>query len=88
LITAAWGDQKSSVFPIDIEVLARDRAGLLRDISDVLSRDKLNVIAVNTLSRDLKARMRFTVEVRSVLDLGRVLAHVMDVNGVLEARRL
>jgi GTP pyrophosphokinase len=88
LIAAAWGNQKNSVFPIDIEVVARDRNGLLRDISDVLSRDKLNVIAVNTLSRDLKARMRFTVEVRSVLDLGRVLAHVMDVSGVLEARRL
>ncbi|AXK39431.1 RelA/SpoT family protein [Crenobacter cavernae] len=88
LISADWGEQKNSVFPIDIEVLARDRNGLLRDISDVLSRDKLNVIAVNTLSRDLKARMRFTVEVRSVTDLSRVLAHVMDVNGVLEVRRV
>jgi GTP pyrophosphokinase len=87
LIAADWGDQKSSLFPIDIDVLARDRNGLLRDISDVLSRDKLNVIAVNTLSRDLKARMRFTVEVRSVLELSRVLAHVLEVNGVLEARR-
>ncbi|RXZ44890.1 RelA/SpoT family protein [Crenobacter cavernae] len=88
LISADWGEQKNSVFPIDLEVLARDRNGLLRDISDVLSRDKLNVIAVNTLSRDLKARMRFTVEVRSVTDLSRVLAHVMDVNGVLEVRRV
>ncbi|KZE32849.1 RelA/SpoT family protein [Crenobacter luteus] len=88
LIAADWGEQKNSVFPIDLEVLARDRNGLLRDISDVLSRDKLNVIAVNTLSRDLKARMRFTVEVRSVTDLSRVLAHVMEVNGVLEVRRV
>ncbi|WP_024301400.1 bifunctional (p)ppGpp synthetase/guanosine-3',5'-bis(diphosphate) 3'-pyrophosphohydrolase [Pseudogulbenkiania sp. MAI-1] len=88
LIAADWGEQKASVFPIDIEVIAHDRNGLLRDISDVLSREKLNVIAVNTLSKDLKARMRFTVEVRQVNDINRVLSHVLDLQGILEARRV
>lgn len=88
LIAADWGEQKTSVFPIDIEVIAHDRNGLLRDISDVLSREKLNVIAVNTLSKDLKARMRFTVEVRQVNDINRVLSHVLDLQGILEARRV
>lgn len=88
LIAADWGEQKNSVFPIDIEVLARDRPALLRDISDVLSREKLNVIGVNTQSRDHKARMRFTVEVRSVQDLNRVLTHIAEVGGVVEARRV
>jgi len=88
LIAADWGEQKNSIFPIDIEVTAQDRHGLLRDISDVLSREKLNVIGVNTQSRDLHARMRFTVEVRQVNDISRVLSHVMEVSGVLDARRL
>jgi GTP pyrophosphokinase len=88
LIAADWGNQKNSMFPIDIEVIAQDRHGLLRDISDVLSRDKLNVVGVNTVSRDLRALMRFTVEVHQVNDISRVLAHVLDVSGVLEARRL
>ncbi|WP_161627429.1 bifunctional (p)ppGpp synthetase/guanosine-3',5'-bis(diphosphate) 3'-pyrophosphohydrolase, partial [Pseudogulbenkiania ferrooxidans] len=64
LIAAEWGEQKNSVFPIDIEVMSQDRPGLLRDISDVLSREKLNLIGVNTLSRDQKSRLRLTVEVR------------------------
>ncbi|BEV72130.1 MULTISPECIES: bifunctional (p)ppGpp synthetase/guanosine-3',5'-bis(diphosphate) 3'-pyrophosphohydrolase [unclassified Paludibacterium] len=87
LIAADWGEQKNSIFPIDIEVVAQDRHGLLRDISDVLSREKLNVIGVHTQSKDLKALMRFTVEVRQVSEINRVLAHVMDVTGVIEARR-
>ncbi|TDR78355.1 RelA/SpoT family protein [Paludibacterium purpuratum] len=87
LIAADWGEQKNSIFPIDIEVLAQDRHGLLRDISDVLSREKLNVIGVHTQSRDLRARMLFTVEVRQVSEISRVLSHVMDVQGVIEARR-
>jgi GTP pyrophosphokinase len=87
LIAADWGEQKNSIFPIDIEVMAQDRHGLLRDISDVLSREKLNVIGVHTQSRDLHAQMRFTVEVHQVNDISRVLSHVMDVPGVFEARR-
>jgi len=88
LISAGWGDQKSSVFPIDIEVVSLDRGGLLRDISDVLSREKLNLIAVHTLSRDMRAKMRFTVEVRQVQDISRVLARMMELPGVTDARRV
>jgi GTP pyrophosphokinase len=88
LVAVDWGEQKSSIFPIEIEVLAQDRHGLLRDISDVLTRDKLNVVGVNTQSRDLRARMRFTVEVHQVNDISRVLAHVLEVSGVMEARRV
>ena len=88
LIAADWGEQKGSVFPIDIDILASDRPGLLRDISDVFSREKLNVIGVNTLSREQKARLRFTLEVRHVRDISRVLAHLMEVRGVQEARRV
>ncbi|RQO76867.1 GTP pyrophosphokinase [Aquitalea sp. FJL05] len=88
LISAGWGEQKSSVFPIDIEVVSLDRGGLLRDISDVLSREKLNLIAVHTLSRDMRAKMRFTVEVRQVQDISRVLARMMELPGVTDARRV
>ena len=44
--------------------------------------------AVHTLSRDAHARMRLTVEVRTVADIQRVLFHLMEVKGVLEARRV
>ncbi|MCG9076750.1 RelA/SpoT family protein [Laribacter hongkongensis] len=88
LISVDWGLQEGSVFAIDIEVMARDRSGLLRDISDVLSREKLNVTAVHTQSRDAHARMCFTIEVRQVADIQRVLARVGDVNGVQEVRRI
>ena len=88
LITAEWGRQENSLFAIDIEVTARDRNGLLRDISDIFSREKLNVTAVHTQSRDQRARMVFTLEVRRVNELSRVLARVMEVPGVSDVRRL
>jgi GTP pyrophosphokinase len=59
----------------------------LRDISEVFSREKINVTAVNTLTRNLQARMAFTLEVRDLNELKRTLALVRDVSGVLSAAR-
>ena len=64
-----------------------DRQGLLRDISEVLSREKINVTAANTLTRNMHSRMAFTLEVRS-LDAAEARAGlVRDVKGVLSAGR-
>jgi GTP pyrophosphokinase len=87
LVEASWGAQRDEVFPVDIVVEASDRQGLLRDISEVLSREKINVTAVNTLTRQHQARMAFTVEVTSVAQLGRALGLVRDVSGVFAAVR-
>src|SRR5205814_3855413 len=75
-IDASWGAPRDEVFPVDIVVEASDRQGLLRDISEVLSREKINVTAVNTLTRQHQARMSFTVEVQSIAQLQRTLAFV------------
>jgi len=75
------------VFPVDIVVEAMDRQGLLRDISEIMTREKINVTAVNTLSKNLQARMSFTLEVRSIAQLKRALTLVHDVRGVLGAAR-
>jgi GTP pyrophosphokinase len=75
------------MFPVDIVVNANDRQGLLRDISEVLSRERLNVTAVNTLSRQHIATMAFTVEVADLAHLHRAIAQVEEVRDVLSARR-
>ena len=87
MITAEWGVQEGQLFPVDIVVRANDRHGLLRDVSEVLSREQLNVTAVNTQSRSGTATMSFTVEVDGIGRLKRSLALVEHVRGVFEAAR-
>ncbi len=88
IITADWGETAASeVFSVQIEVIAGDRQGLLRDISDVLARAKINVTAVNTLSKDFMAKMKFTAEVKSMDQLKNALAQVTQVKGVQGAKR-
>ena len=87
LIVADWGSPRDEVFPVDIVVEAMDRQGLLRDISEVLSREKINVTAANTLTKSLHTRMAFTIEVQGLDVLKRALALIRDVKGVLVAGR-
>ena len=80
-----------SVYAVDIAVEASDRQGLLRDISEVFSKEKMNVIGVQTQSvkdkRGGTAWMTFTVEVAQSSRLKQVLGSVTEVPGVRSARR-
>ncbi|MBA3506227.1 MAG: bifunctional (p)ppGpp synthetase/guanosine-3',5'-bis(diphosphate) 3'-pyrophosphohydrolase [Betaproteobacteria bacterium] len=87
LIAADWGAPRDEVFPVDILVEAMDRQGLLRDISEILAREKINVTAANTLTRNMQSRLAFTVEVQSLHALKRAFAFVRDVPGVVEVSR-
>ena len=87
VIGAEWGEQAGAIYPVDLVVDAADRQGLLRDISDVLSREKINVTAVRTRSRAGSARMSFVVELPGTEILARVLSLLHEVPGVVRATR-
>jgi GTP pyrophosphokinase len=87
VIETGWGGQADGIFAVDIVVDANDRQGLLRDVSEVLTREKINVIAVNTQSKQGTAHMRFTAEISNVGQLKRTLVLLHAVDGVVGARR-
>ena len=94
VIEVDWNSPKTSdsaVYPVDVAIEASDRQGLLRDISEVFTKEKMNVIGVQTQSvKDNSggtARMTFTVEVAQSSRLRQVLAVVASVAGVRSARR-
>lgn len=86
-VPAQWGAAEGATFPVDIEIDAIDRTGLLRDVSEVLSRERINVTATKSLSSDFAARMRFTLEIRDLDQLQRVLDMLREVRGVTRALR-
>ncbi len=89
LMPADWGKTSDEApFSADLEVVAVDRQGLLRDISEAISRERINVTGVNTISKGVYAYMRFTLQVSSADAIMRVLRQLKDVPGVDTARRL
>ncbi|WP_028995483.1 RelA/SpoT family protein [Azonexus hydrophilus] len=87
VIETDWGTETTGVFACDIVVDAHDRQGLLRDISEIFAREKLNVVGVNTQSRQGNAHMSFTVEITNLRHLQRTLALIHEVEGVVGVRR-
>ncbi len=90
VIDVEWGASRSeegAVYAVDVAVEASDRQGLLRDISEVLTREKMNVIGVQTQSLKGTAWMTFTVEIADAARLAQVLKVVAAVPGVRSARR-
>ena len=91
VVLTEWGiraeNHSKALFPIDVSLMAVDRQGLLRDISEVFSRLKINVTGVKTQSRKGLANMQFTIEIPSADGLHTTMTALMEVKGVTEARR-
>ncbi|MBP7606904.1 MAG: bifunctional (p)ppGpp synthetase/guanosine-3',5'-bis(diphosphate) 3'-pyrophosphohydrolase, partial [Giesbergeria sp.] len=91
VIAVDWDEPKAAlgmaVYPVDVIVQGSDRPGLLRDMLDVLAKEKVNVIDLKTHSLKGSASVSFTAEVPSAARLNKVLAVVAAIPDVRMARR-
>jgi GTP pyrophosphokinase len=84
---ASLGPLAKGRFVVECALICEDRQGLLRDVSDVFARSKINVTSVRTLSQRDRASMRFTVQVPNIPVLQACLTQLLRVKGVLSAAR-
>ncbi|HUG59256.1 MAG TPA: ACT domain-containing protein, partial [Candidimonas sp.] len=86
LIDVDWGDTGEALYPVDISIHAQERDSLLRDVSEIFAKLRLNVVSVNTHSRRSLAHMVFTIEVKSGEQISKVLAALNELSGVSAGR--
>lgn len=89
MIQVSWGPEPDHTYPVDIQIRAYDRSGLLRDVTQVLHNERINVLAVNTLSEreSNTASMLLTVEIPNLDALGRMLTRISQLPNIMDARR-
>ncbi len=89
LIDVEWSRGSQQTYVVDIYVRAFDRQGLLRDITEVLSNEQLNVTAVNTLTdpKSNFANMTLTLDINDVEQLSQALTKLEQLPNVMEAVR-
>ena len=96
LIDVDWGQPKlahaashghTPLYPVDVIVQAAERLGLLRDVTEVFTKQKINVVAAHTQSSKGAVWMTLTVEVTDAGRLTKVLEMVAALGGVRSARR-
>jgi GTP pyrophosphokinase len=87
LLAAKWGQHQVTSAEVGIEVEAHDRQGLLRDISDLLYREKVNAMQANTMTRNHFALMQFTLQVGNREQLSRLMGLIGRIPSVIAVRR-
>ncbi len=89
LIEVSWGGEPVQTYPVEIFIKAYDRSGLLRDVSQLLANEKINVLEASTRTNrdDNYASMMLTLEVPNLHLLGRLLTRIGQLPNVIEARR-
>jgi len=89
VLAVAWGKMGSNEFPVEIEVQAFDRRGLVRDVSAALADDKISIRGMNTVTdkRDNIAHMRIEISITGLPQLSQVLGRIAQLPNVISARR-
>jgi GTP pyrophosphokinase len=89
IVEVEWAPSATSVFLVQIQVEALDRARLLSDVTRALSDQHVNILSASvTTSRDRIALSRFTFEMGDPKHLGAVLNAVRGVEGVYDVYRV
>ena len=89
VLAVAWGELESSEFPVEIDVQAFDRRGLVRDVSAALADEKISIQAMSTVTakRDNVAHMQIKIGISGLAQLTSVLNRIMHLPSVISARR-
>jgi GTP pyrophosphokinase len=88
VVKVKWRTGAASVFLVNIQVEALDRASLLADVTRTLSEQHVNILSASvSTSKDRTAYSRFTFEMADATHLDAVLAAVRRIEGVFDVYR-
>lgn len=90
VIEVEWGEQASTLYPVDVEILAWDRSGLLRDVTTILGQEKVNLLSISTHTDTDEgiAWLVTTLEVDGLETLGRLFSRIQQLSNIIEVKRL
>ncbi len=86
LIEVSWG-KVQKVYPVDIQIDAWDRVGLLRDITTIVADAKVNIAGISTEYHDDIISVFATLEIANMAELTHLLSRIQGVRGVISAVR-
>ncbi len=86
LIEVSWG-KVQQVYPVDIQIDAWDRVGLLRDITTIVADAKVNIAGISTVYHDDVISVFATLEIANMAELTHLLSRIQGVRGVISAAR-
>jgi GTP pyrophosphokinase len=89
LVDVQWAAKPETTFPVNVQVSAYDRSGLMRDVAALVADEHINMLSVEALTgqKDNLALINATLEIQDAAQLTRILTKIDRLPNVVEARR-
>ena len=88
LVPVEWEVSRSDLFNVHLKVLGQDRKGLLKDMTETISKLNINITSVDIKVKDSVASARLIVQVSNLKQLDRVLKKVSEVKSIDKISRI
>ncbi len=88
LVPVKWEVSRSDLFNVHLKVIGQDRKGLLKDMTETISKLNINITSVDIKVKDSVASARLIVQVSNIKQLDRVLKKVSEVKSIDKISRI
>jgi len=89
LVDVSWGDLQTAAHAVKISVRTQDKPGLLANVSSSISAAEANITHAEVFTgEDRQATLNFTIDIKDVEHLNRIIKNIEGINGVIDVRRV
>jgi GTP diphosphokinase / guanosine-3',5'-bis(diphosphate) 3'-diphosphatase len=89
LIDVSWGDLQTAAHAVKISVKSQDKPGLLASVSTSISAAEANITHAEVITgEDQQATLNFTIDIKNVEHLNKILKNIEGIKGVLDVKRV
>ena len=83
------GDLQAAAHSVKISVQTQDKPGLLASVSSSISAAEANIThAEVTTNEDRQAMLNFTIDIRDVEHLNKIIKNIEAIKGVIDVKRV
>ena len=87
-IAVEWSEIGHDKYPVTLLLRAKDRPGLLAEMTKVISSVDANIQSLDSRPDNLQARIEATIEITDRAQLEHILKNIRRISGVLDVERV
>lgn len=89
LVEVIWDTEVESIYPVDLEIFALDRARLVTDVMNAVVESRTNILAINArVSKDKTTHIQLSIEIRNLGHLYNVMQKIRRIKDVTSVERV
>ncbi len=89
IVEVSWGDLQAAAHSVKILVRTEDKPGLLAGVSSSISAAEANITHAEVITgAEQQATLNFTIDIKDVEHLNRIIKNIEAINGVIDVKRV